>query len=63
LGSRTHGAPGSYPLVIETCIEMLKQKLKYISSLLRLDTSVDTFLRAWTSNVYPLVGQVIIRVS
>jgi hypothetical protein len=35
---------------------MLKEKLKHISLLLRLSTSVDTFLEAWTSNVHPLVG-------
>jgi hypothetical protein len=42
-------------MVIETWIAMLKKKLKHISTLLRLDTSVDTFLRAWRSSVLPLV--------
>jgi hypothetical protein len=35
---------------------MLKEKLKHISPLLRLGTSVDTFLGAWTSSVHHLVG-------
>jgi hypothetical protein len=56
MGSRTCGAPGSFPLVIETCTEMLKEKLKHFSTLLRLDTFVDTFLGAWTSSMYLLVG-------
>jgi hypothetical protein len=41
---------------VETWIEMLREKLKHISSLLRLDASVDTFLGVWTSSVYLLVG-------
>jgi hypothetical protein len=32
------------PIVGETYIEMLREKLKYISSLLKLGASVDTFL-------------------
>jgi hypothetical protein len=35
---------------------LLKEKLKDISSLLRLDTSVNAFLEAWTFSVHPLVG-------
>jgi hypothetical protein len=44
------------PIVVETWIEMLREKLKHISSLLRLGASVDAFLGAWTSGVHPLVG-------
>jgi hypothetical protein len=33
-------------MVVETWIEMLKEKLKYISSLLRLGDSVASFLGA-----------------
>jgi hypothetical protein len=44
------------PMSVETWIEMLREKLKHISSLLRLDASVDTFLGVWTSSVYLLVG-------
>jgi hypothetical protein len=40
-------------MVIETWIEMLKEKLKHISTLLMLDASADTFLGAWRSNVLP----------
>jgi hypothetical protein len=43
-------------MVVETWIEMLREKLKHISSLLRLGASVDAFLGAWTSGVHPLVG-------
>jgi vacuolar-type H+-ATPase subunit E/Vma4 len=43
-------------MVVETWIEMLKEKLKHISSLLRLGASVEAFLRAWTSSVHQLVG-------
>jgi hypothetical protein len=43
-------------MVVETWIEMLREKLKHISSLLRLDTSVAAFLGAWTFSVHPLVG-------
>jgi hypothetical protein len=42
------------PMVVETWIEMLKETLKHISSLLGLDASVDTFLGAWMSGVHPL---------
>jgi vacuolar-type H+-ATPase subunit E/Vma4 len=34
------------PMVVETWIEMLKEKLKHISSLLRLGASIDAFLEA-----------------
>jgi hypothetical protein len=44
------------PTVVETCIEMLREKLKHISSLLRLDASVDAFLEAWASSVHFLIG-------
>jgi hypothetical protein len=43
-------------MVVETYIEMIREKLKHISSLLRLGASVDAFLGAWTSSVHPLVG-------
>jgi hypothetical protein len=33
-------------MVVETWIEMLRETLKYISSLLRLGASVDAFLGA-----------------
>jgi hypothetical protein len=42
-------------MVVEIQIEMLKEKLKHISSLLKLSASVDAFLGAWTSSVHPLV--------
>jgi hypothetical protein len=42
------------PMVVESWIEMLKETLKHISSLLGLDASVDTFLGAWMSSVHPL---------
>jgi hypothetical protein len=32
------------PMVVETWIEMLREKLKHISTLLRLGASIDTFL-------------------
>jgi hypothetical protein len=35
---------------------MLKEKLKLISSLLRLGASVDAFLGTWTSSVISLAG-------
>jgi hypothetical protein len=35
---------------------MLREELEHISSLLRLDASVDAFLEAWTYNVHSLVG-------
>jgi hypothetical protein len=35
---------------------MLKEKLKCISPLLRLDASVDAFHGAWMSRVLPLAG-------
>jgi hypothetical protein len=37
---------GANPMVVKTWIEMLREKLKYISLLLRLDASVDAFLGA-----------------
>jgi hypothetical protein len=43
-------------MVVETWIEVLREKLKHISSLLRLDASVDFFLGVWTTSVHPLVG-------
>jgi hypothetical protein len=43
-------------MIVETWIELLREKLKHILSLLRLGASVDAFLGAWTSNVRPLVG-------
>jgi hypothetical protein len=42
------------PMVVETWIEMLREMLKRISSLLRLGASVNTFLGAWTSGADPL---------
>jgi hypothetical protein len=41
-------------MIIETWIELLREKLKHILSLLRLGASVDTFLEAYTSSVHPL---------
>jgi hypothetical protein len=35
---------------------MIREKLEHISSVLRLDAYVDTFLGAWTSSVHLLVG-------
>jgi hypothetical protein len=50
-------ALGSWdPMVVETWIKMLRKRLKHISSSLRLGTSIDAFLRAWTSSVHPLAG-------
>jgi hypothetical protein len=43
-------------MVVETWIEVLREKLKHISSLLRLGASVDAFLGVWTTSVHPLVG-------
>jgi hypothetical protein len=43
------------PMVVETWIEMLKETLKHISSLLGLDAFVDTFLGAWMSGA-SLIG-------
>jgi hypothetical protein len=43
-------------MAVKTWIEMLREKLKHISCLLRFGASVDTFLVAWTSSVHPLVG-------
>jgi hypothetical protein len=43
------------PMVVETWIEMLRERLKHISSLLRLGTSVDALLEAWTSSMHPLL--------
>jgi hypothetical protein len=43
-------------MVVETWIAMPREKLKHISSLLRLGTSIDGFLGAWMSSVDPLVG-------
>jgi hypothetical protein len=49
------GALGSWDLmVIETWIEMLRDTVKHISSLLKLGASVDAFLGAWTSGAHPL---------
>jgi hypothetical protein len=42
-------------MIVETWIEMLREKLKHISSLLRLGASIEAFLRTWTSSVHPLV--------
>jgi hypothetical protein len=42
------------PMVVETRIEMLREMLKHISSLLWLGASVDAFLGAWTSSVHSL---------
>jgi hypothetical protein len=44
------------PMVVETWVEMLREKLKHILSLLRLGTSINIFLGAWTSDVHPLEG-------
>jgi hypothetical protein len=44
------------PMVVETWMEMLKEKLKLISPLLKLSAFVDAFLGAWTSSVHPIVG-------
>jgi hypothetical protein len=35
---------------------MLKEELEHISTLLRLGTSADAFLGAWTCRVHPLAG-------
>jgi hypothetical protein len=43
-------------MVLETWTKMLKNMLEHISSLLRLDASVDTFLGDWTSSVHLLIG-------
>jgi hypothetical protein len=43
-------------MIVETWIKMLKKRLEHISSLLRLNAFVDTFLGAWTSSVHPLAG-------
>jgi hypothetical protein len=43
-------------MVVETWIEMLREKLKHISSLLSLNASVNIFLGAWTYSVHYLVG-------
>jgi hypothetical protein len=43
-------------MVVETYIEMLREKLEHISPLLRLDASADAFLGIWTSRVHPLAG-------
>jgi hypothetical protein len=52
-----YGALRSWdPMVVETWIEMLREKLKHISFLFWLGASVDAFLRAWSSNVHPLAG-------
>jgi hypothetical protein len=36
--------------------QILKEYLEHISPLLRLGTSADAFLVAWTCGVHPLVG-------
>jgi hypothetical protein len=51
------------PMIVETWIEMLREKLKCISSSFRLGASINAFFEAWTSSVHPLVGYVIVRVS
>jgi hypothetical protein len=38
-------------MVVETWTEMLRDKLKHISSLLRWGASVNGFLGAWMSSV------------
>jgi hypothetical protein len=43
-------------MVVETYIRMLREKLKYISTLLRFDTSIYALFGAWTSSVHPLEG-------
>jgi hypothetical protein len=43
-------------MVVETWREVLREKLKHISSLLRLGSSVDALLGVWTFGVYPLEG-------
>jgi hypothetical protein len=43
-------------MVVETWIEMFREKLKLISPLLRLGASNDAFLVAWTSSAHLLVG-------
>jgi hypothetical protein len=43
-------------MVVETWTEMLREKLKHISPLLRLGALVDAFLGAWTSSVHLLAG-------
>jgi hypothetical protein len=51
------GALWSWDLmVVGTLIEMLRETLKHISSLLMLGASVDAFLRAWTLGAHPLEG-------
>jgi hypothetical protein len=40
-------------MIVETWIEMVREKLEYISSLLRLNVSIDALLGAWTSSVHP----------
>jgi hypothetical protein len=50
-------------MIVETWIEMLREKLKCISSSFRLGASINAFFEAWTSSVHPLVGYVIVRVS
>jgi hypothetical protein len=43
-------------MVVETLIQMLREMLKHISSLLWLGASVNAFLGAWTSGAHPLEG-------
>jgi hypothetical protein len=43
-------------MVVKIWIEMLKEKLKLILSLLRWGVFVDTFLGAWASTVLHLAG-------
>jgi hypothetical protein len=40
-------------MIVETWIEMVREKLEYISSLLRLNVSIDALHEAWTSSVHP----------
>jgi hypothetical protein len=44
------------PMVVETWIEIFREKFKHISPLLKLDAPVDAFHGAWMSSVHPLVG-------
>jgi hypothetical protein len=43
-------------MVVETWIEIFREKFKHISPLLKLDAPVDAFHGAWMSSVHPLVG-------
>jgi hypothetical protein len=54
--SRSGALRSQNSMVVETWIEMLREKLKHISSLLSLNASVNIFLGAWTYSVHYLVG-------